>query len=126
MNDPRLLSPEHAAAYLGLGSRYAIYRLVQRGELPAVRLAGKLRLDREDLDRLIETKKSPTPQGATAGTRGSSIRLRARLRLAPLRPPRRMNGDTSVTAGPQVPMKAGAMARFSDVQSVAPAGGESR
>ena len=54
---PRLLSPDQAAAYLGLGSRWAIYRLVGHGELPAIHLAGKLRLDRDDLDRLIETRK---------------------------------------------------------------------
>ena len=54
---PRLLSPDEAATYLGLGSRWAIYRLVGHGELPVIRLAGKLRLDRDDLDRLIETRK---------------------------------------------------------------------
>ena len=54
---PRLLSPDEAATYLGLGSRWAIYRLVGHGELPAIRLAGKLRLDRHDLDRLIEMRK---------------------------------------------------------------------
>ena len=54
---PRLLSPDEAATYLGLGSRWAIYRLVGHGELPAIHLAGKLRLDRDDLDRLIETRK---------------------------------------------------------------------
>ena len=54
---PRLLSPDEAARYLGLGSRWAIYRLVGHGELPAIRLAGKLRLDRDDLDHLIETRK---------------------------------------------------------------------
>lgn len=54
---PRLLSPDEAATYLGLGSRWAIYRLVGHGELLAIRLAGKLRLDRDDLDRLIESRK---------------------------------------------------------------------
>lgn len=58
---PRLLSPEQAATYLGLGSRWAIYRLIDRGDLPAVRLAAKLRLDRGDLDRLIETRKGALP-----------------------------------------------------------------
>lgn len=32
--DARLLSPEAAAAYLGLGSRWAIYRLVSSGSSP--------------------------------------------------------------------------------------------
>jgi excisionase family DNA binding protein len=53
----RLLSPDEAATYLGLGSRWAIYRLVSHGDLPVIRLARKLRLDRDDLDRLIETRK---------------------------------------------------------------------
>jgi len=54
----RLLSPQEAARYLGLGSRWAVRRLVVNGELPVVKLAGKWRLDREDLDRLIAARKS--------------------------------------------------------------------
>lgn len=53
----RLLSPEQAAAYLGLRSRFAIYRLVARGQLPALRLANKLRVDLRDLDSMIENAK---------------------------------------------------------------------
>jgi excisionase family DNA binding protein len=56
--EPRLLSPEQAATYLGLGSRWAVRRLMVNGELQVVRLAGKLRFDREDLDRLISARKS--------------------------------------------------------------------
>jgi excisionase family DNA binding protein len=56
--DRRLLSSKEAAAYLGLGSRFAIYRLVSRGQVPAVRLANKLRLDVRDLDAMIEAAKS--------------------------------------------------------------------
>ena len=67
----RLLSPAGAAAYLGLGSRWAIYRLVSNGQLPAVRLAGKLRIDRADLDRLIEAAKS---QGVVS--RGTDTKMR--------------------------------------------------
>jgi len=44
----RLLSPEQAAAYLGLRSRFAVYRLVSSGQLPALRLANKLRVDLRD------------------------------------------------------------------------------
>jgi excisionase family DNA binding protein len=55
--EPRLLSPDQAAAYLGLSSRWAIYRLVKRGELAAVPIAGKLRVDREDIERFIETRR---------------------------------------------------------------------
>ena len=61
---PRLLSPDEAATYLGLGSRWAIYRLVGHGELPVIRLAGKLRLDRDDLDRLIERRKAHAEPGS--------------------------------------------------------------
>jgi excisionase family DNA binding protein len=41
----RLLSPEQVAEYLGLGSRFAVYRLVASGHLPALRIANKLRID---------------------------------------------------------------------------------
>jgi excisionase family DNA binding protein len=77
----RLLSPDQAAVYLGLGSRWAVYRLVAAGELPAVKLAGKLRLDRIDLDQLIQEKKRPVP-----GTipRPSHFADRPRASLAPL------------------------------------------
>ena len=62
---PRLLSPEQAATYLGLRSRWAVRRLMVSGELRVVRLAGKLRFDREDLDRLIATRKSVTDEQAS-------------------------------------------------------------
>ena len=70
MSQVRLLSPDHAAAYLGLGSRWAIYRLVAAGQLPALRLAGKLRIDRGDLDTLIDELKRP--RGAEALARRST------------------------------------------------------
>ncbi len=89
----RLLSPEAAAAYLGLGSRWAIYRLVASGQLPAVRLAGKLRLDRADLDRLIDTLKSQGGVSRGSDTKMSPVTLVVPRRLAPpparrARPPR--------------------------------------
>jgi hypothetical protein len=34
------MSPAQAAAYLGLGSRWAIYRLIERGQFPEMKLAG--------------------------------------------------------------------------------------
>src|SRR5438128_84380 len=102
-SNARLLSPEAAAAYLGLGSRWAIYRLVSSGQLPAVRLAGKLRLDRADLDRLIDASKS---QGGVS--RGPDTKMRpvtpvVPRRLAPplarrARPPRPVT--TPVTPEP--------------------------
>ncbi len=54
----RLLSPEQAAVYLGLGSRFAVYRLVASGQLAALRLANKLRVDLRDLDSMIENAKA--------------------------------------------------------------------
>lgn len=92
--EPRLFSPDQAARYLGLGSRWAIYRLIARGTLPALRLAGKLRLDRADLDAFIDRAKTagvapPGPRAATARCARPAPR-----QLAPLEParPRRTSG----------------------------------
>lgn len=56
--EQRLLSPEQVAAYLGLRGRFAVYRLVASGQLPALRLANKLRIDLHDLDSMIENAKA--------------------------------------------------------------------
>ena len=87
----RLLSPSQAAAYLGLGSRFAIYRLVASGQLPVVRLANKLRIDLRDLDAAIEEAK-----------RGVAAAHLSALKTGPRRPnaiprelaPRRRRGET--------------------------------
>ena len=93
----RLLSPIEAAAYLGLQSRFAIYRLVANGALPAVRLANKIRLDLWDLDAAIEQAKSGGMCRKAPVARGP-IRPRAVPReLAPLRR-RRRSVTASVTA----------------------------
>jgi len=49
----RLLPVGAAAAYLGV-SRATIERLVYRGELPIVKVAGSTRYDVEDLDDYID------------------------------------------------------------------------
>ncbi len=49
----RLLSVGAAAAYLGV-SRATVERLVYRGELPIVKVAGSTRYDVDDLDDYIE------------------------------------------------------------------------
>jgi excisionase family DNA binding protein len=67
----RLLSPDQAARYLGVGCRWTIRRLVVSGALPVVKIAGKWRLDVEDLDKLISAKKSVAPE---LGSRDSSSR----------------------------------------------------
>ncbi len=83
----RLLSPDEAAKYLGLGSRWAVRRLVVNGVLPVVRIAGKWRLDVEDLDGLISKLKSVEPKPTALGSADhDEVRLRAlpAAQLAPL------------------------------------------
>lgn len=85
----RLLSPDEAAHYLGLGSRWAIRRLVVSGALAVVRIAGKWRLDVEDLDRLISTLKCSEASSRVRGpSRQGDGRSEATplARLAPLAP----------------------------------------
>jgi excisionase family DNA binding protein len=52
----RLLAIRAAAYYLGV-SRATVERLVNRGELPIVKVAGSTRYDVEDLDGYIETNR---------------------------------------------------------------------
>ncbi len=52
----RLLPIRAAAEYLGV-SRATVERLVYRGELPTVKVAGSTRYDVEDLDGYIETNR---------------------------------------------------------------------
>jgi excisionase family DNA binding protein len=111
-HDQRLMTPTQAASYLGLGSRWSIYRLVGAGELPALKLAGKLRLDRVDLDQLIQAKK--TLVAISSGP--SQMKDRPRTRLAPLVPRRRV-GDSLVTGHAQEGAKPGGMAGVPDNQS---------
>lgn len=83
MIEARLLSPVQAAQYLGLGSRWAVYRLVSEGQIPAIKLAGKLRIDRGDLDRLVEQLKSTSARPAASRR---PIVTGAPPRLGPLLP----------------------------------------
>ena len=80
----RLLSPDEVAVYLGLGSRFAVYRLISSGQLPAVRLAGKIRIDLCDLDAMIENAKTVAP--ARMPSAGRRIVSRGvPMQLAPLK-----------------------------------------
>ncbi len=81
----RLLSPTEAAAYLGLGSRFAIYRLVSSGRLPAVRLANKVRLDLQDLDAAIEFAKGGDTWPEVLRSSPSTRPRQVPRQLAPLR-----------------------------------------
>jgi len=53
---PRLLTLEQAATYLGL-TKDALKAKVHLGRVPTVELDKKLRFDRHDLDKMIETNK---------------------------------------------------------------------
>jgi excisionase family DNA binding protein len=83
--DRRLLSPAEAATYLGLTSRFAIYRLVTAGELVALRLANKLRVDVRDLDAMIERAKAGGSRRGPAGRRGAVRAVPDRLAERPTR-----------------------------------------
>jgi excisionase family DNA binding protein len=111
----RLFSPEQAASYLGLGSRWAVYRLVKAGAVPAIVIAGKLRVDRADLAALIERLKAGPHAGAAVAPASAA---RARASLAALVPRRRGDGDTSVTAAAQARVGAGRPRRAPDMTSV--------
>jgi excisionase family DNA binding protein len=113
--EARLLSPDLAARYLGLTSRWSIYRLVSAGELPPVRIAGKLRIDRADLDRFIEARKTASSRAAPASpmVRAPSS---ARAHLEPLAPPSR-DGDRTVTPAAQHRAPLHRLPRTSDITS---------
>jgi excisionase family DNA binding protein len=82
----RLLSPVQVAAYLGLRDRFAVYRLVASGRLPALRLANKLRVDLRDLDAMIENAKAGgTPRPTHPTDRRVSRPVRQRLAPRPVR-----------------------------------------
>jgi len=122
VTEPRLLVPTAAAGYLGLRSRWAIYRLVAAGDLPAVRLAGKLLLDLRDLDVLIETRKVTAGAAvARSAARPTVRRPRVLTELAPLRPAR--NGDRTVTATPKPHVVTAPGPGALHIQSGAPASG---
>src|SRR5437879_12586326 len=88
----RLLSPEQAAAYLGLRSRFAIYRLVASGRLRALRLANKLRVDLRDLDSMIENAKAASTGSVDRSPSGPDAAQLVPRQLAPHR--RRRSGTS--------------------------------
>jgi excisionase family DNA binding protein len=55
-----LLSIAQAAGFLGV-SRWQIYRLIERGELPAVRVGGRLRFVPEELREYLERNRIREP-----------------------------------------------------------------
>ena len=54
---PRLLSVDEAAAYLGRTPK-ALRHLIANGAIPAVREGSRVHLDRADLDRWVEMRKT--------------------------------------------------------------------
>lgn len=54
--DHRLIGPEEVAALCGL-SRKAVYRAIDRGELPASKLCSRLRIRPDDVDRWIDANR---------------------------------------------------------------------
>jgi len=60
-----MLSLDDAARHLGLGSRWAVRRLVVKGALPVVKIARKWRLDVEDLDALISARRREASANAS-------------------------------------------------------------
>lgn len=56
MDRPPLLSIPEAAKRSGV-SRSTIYRIIDAGHLPRVKLAGRVLIDPTDLERLIQSQK---------------------------------------------------------------------
>jgi excisionase family DNA binding protein len=93
MMERRLLSVDEVAVYLGLGSRFAVYHLISSGQLAAVRLGRRIRVDLRDLDAMIENAKTVAPPrmpsaGRRIVSRGVPMQLaplkrRARRRSSP-------------------------------------------
>lgn len=68
---PRAVSPQQVADAYGL-SRRAIYRAIQRGELSAVKLCGRIRISPGALAEWISASKME-PQEAVAGVSRADV-----------------------------------------------------
>jgi len=56
-DEPRLLSVNDAASYIGRTPK-ALRHMIANGAIPAIREGARIHLDRADLDRWIETRKT--------------------------------------------------------------------
>jgi excisionase family DNA binding protein len=56
IDEPRLLSVDEAAAYIGRTPK-ALRHMIANGIVPAIREGSRVHLDRADLDRWIEMRK---------------------------------------------------------------------
>lgn len=73
------MTVREVATYLNVNEK-TVYRLAQKGELPAFKVAGIWRFRREDIDRWIESQMQaasgredaddPSPKGSSATERG--------------------------------------------------------
>ncbi len=64
--EPQALSVDQAAVALGI-ARGTAYRAVHRGELPSVRIGGRLLIPRAALERLLRGEEaSPSPASVDA------------------------------------------------------------
>ena len=69
----RILTVRETAAYLRM-NRMTIYRLAQAGKIPAFKVGGSWRFDREVLNRWIEVQQGSA--GDSGATNGDAPRLR--------------------------------------------------
>ena len=61
-----LPTAQEAAEVLKL-KKATVYEMIKRGQIPAVKLGKQLRIDRKDLEALIQPPKNPTVGGAPSG-----------------------------------------------------------
>jgi excisionase family DNA binding protein len=56
VNNHKIMTVQEVAAYLRI-SRFSVYNLVKRGELPAMKILNKLRFDRTTVDEFLHEQK---------------------------------------------------------------------
>ena len=76
MSEPRLLSIEAAAEYLGVPAR-TLRGLREQRLIPVVRLGKRLYFRVEDLEALVEARLKPAMRGPLAPVRLSLVRRRS-------------------------------------------------
>lgn len=62
MKDESALTPEEVANILKI-TKYTVYEMVKRGELPAYRIGNKIRIDAGDLEAYRQSRKQPEHRG---------------------------------------------------------------
>jgi hypothetical protein len=58
---PRYMTLEETAQYCGKSSAEAVRSMLRRGQLPCIKLHGRIYVDREDIDRAMAAAKVPIP-----------------------------------------------------------------